>query len=57
MISEKQFKKELELIISNAIREDVGDGDHSSLACIPSTAKGKAKFSPRCTVPEKVTVW
>jgi len=44
MISEAQFQKELELIISNAIREDVGDGDHSSLACIPATAKGKAKL-------------
>jgi len=44
MISEEQFKKELELIISNAIREDVGDGDHSSLACIPTEAQGKAKL-------------
>ena len=44
MISEVQFQKELELIISNAIREDVGDGDHSSLACIPASAQGKAKL-------------
>jgi nicotinate-nucleotide pyrophosphorylase (carboxylating) len=44
MISEEQFQKELELIISNAIREDVGDGDHSSLACIPAEAQGKAKL-------------
>ncbi|WP_293294973.1 carboxylating nicotinate-nucleotide diphosphorylase [Allomuricauda sp.] len=44
MISEVQFQKELDLIIANAVREDVGDGDHSSLACIPSTAKGKAKL-------------
>lgn len=44
MISEEQFEKEIQLIIANAIREDVGDGDHSSLACIPSTAKGKAKL-------------
>ncbi len=44
MISEEQFQKELELIIANAIREDVGDGDHSSLACIPNTAEGKAKL-------------
>lgn len=44
MISEAQFQKELELIISNAIREDVGDGDHSSLACIPASAQGKAKL-------------
>ncbi|WMI67678.1 carboxylating nicotinate-nucleotide diphosphorylase [Mangrovimonas sp. YM274] len=44
MISKAQFNKELELIITNAIREDVGDGDHSSLACIPITARGKAKL-------------
>ncbi len=44
MISEAQFHKEIEIIITNAIREDVGDGDHSSLACIPHTAKGKAKL-------------
>lgn len=44
MISTKQFEKELDIIISNAIREDVGDGDHSSLACIPKDAKGKAKL-------------
>ncbi|MDY7393803.1 carboxylating nicotinate-nucleotide diphosphorylase [Aureibaculum sp. 2210JD6-5] len=44
MISEQQFQKELDIIIKNAIREDVGDGDHSSLACIPADAKGKAKL-------------
>ena len=44
MISEEQFNKEIELIIENAIREDVGDGDHSSLACIPTDAIGKAKL-------------
>ncbi len=44
MISEKQFQNELNLIIQNAIREDVGDGDHSSLACIPISAMGKAKL-------------
>lgn len=44
MISEKQFNKEIDLIIANAIREDVGDGDHSSLACIPEDATGTAKL-------------
>ena len=44
MISKDQFQKELDIIISNAIREDVGDGDHSSLACIPKTANGRAKL-------------
>lgn len=44
MISDKQFQKELDIIIANAIREDVGDGDHSSLACIPADATGRAKL-------------
>lgn len=44
MISQEQFQKEIDLIIANAIREDVGDGDHSSLACIPKEAMGKAKL-------------
>ncbi len=44
MISEKQFNKEIDIIIANAIREDVGDGDHSSLACIPEDARGSAKL-------------
>lgn len=44
MISKAQFQTELQLIIANAIREDVGPGDYSSLACIPSEAQGKAKL-------------
>ncbi len=44
MITQDQFQKEIHYIIENAIREDVGDGDHSSLACIPDTATGKAKL-------------
>lgn len=44
MISETQFQHELQLIIANAIREDVGPGDYSSLACIPSSATGRAKL-------------
>jgi len=44
MISTSQFNKEIDLIIANAIREDVGAGDHSSLACIPYDAAGKANL-------------
>ena len=44
MISDIQFQKELQLIIENAIREDVGSGDYSSLSCIPDFAMGKAKL-------------
>lgn len=34
----------LDELICMALREDVGDGDHSTLACIPPTAMGKAKM-------------
>lgn len=30
--------------IKSAIKEDIGDGDHTSLACIPETNTGKAKL-------------
>lgn len=38
------FNDEIKRIIQNALREDVGDGDHSSLSCIPATATGKARL-------------
>lgn len=44
MITEEQFQSELKVLIANAIREDVGSGDYSSLACIPANAMGKAKL-------------
>ncbi|MBK5213734.1 MAG: carboxylating nicotinate-nucleotide diphosphorylase [Flavobacteriaceae bacterium] len=44
MISDKQFNKEIDIIIANAIREDIGEGDHSSLACISEDATGSAKL-------------
>ena len=31
-------------IIDNALREDIGDGDHSSLSCVPLNATGHAKL-------------
>lgn len=31
-------------IIDNALREDIGDGDHSTLACVREDAKGEAKL-------------
>jgi len=40
----KKESIELQSIIRNAIKEDVGDGDHSSKACIPNDATGKAKL-------------
>ncbi len=44
MITKEYFENEVSYIIENAIREDVGDGDHSSLACIPENARGRAKL-------------
>ena len=38
------MKEELNTFIEFALKEDVRDGDHSSLACIPPTASGKAKL-------------
>ena len=34
----------LDKLIELAIAEDIGDGDHTSLACIPTEAKGKAQL-------------
>ena len=31
-------------IIELALREDIGDGDHSSLSCVPQNAQGNAKL-------------
>jgi nicotinate-nucleotide pyrophosphorylase (carboxylating) len=39
-----EAQEEIARIIQNALREDVGDGDHSSLSCIPATTKGKARL-------------
>jgi nicotinate-nucleotide pyrophosphorylase (carboxylating) len=35
---------ELKAFIQRSLSEDVGDGDHTSLACIPRDAMGKAKL-------------
>lgn len=34
----------LDQIIQNSLNEDIGDGDHSSLACVSENATGKAKL-------------
>ena len=31
-------------LIDNALREDIGDGDHSTLSCVPESAIGKAQL-------------
>ena len=34
----------IEEIIENALKEDIGDGDHSTLSCVPEDAIGTAKL-------------
>ncbi|MEI8203146.1 MAG: carboxylating nicotinate-nucleotide diphosphorylase [Bacteroidota bacterium] len=34
----------IEEFIENALKEDIGDGDHTSLACIDKTKRGKAQL-------------
>jgi nicotinate-nucleotide pyrophosphorylase (carboxylating) len=38
----KNFKESLHKLVDDALQEDVGDGDHTTLSCIPIEAKGKA---------------
>jgi nicotinate-nucleotide pyrophosphorylase (carboxylating) len=38
----KNFKEILRTLVDNALNEDLGDGDHSTLSCISADAKGKA---------------
>ncbi len=35
---------EFEAFIKNALHEDIRDGDHTTLSCVPKIAKGKAKL-------------
>src|SRR6185503_10955025 len=36
------FKEKLHHLIDEALKEDIGDGDHSTLSCIDPAARGKA---------------
>lgn len=38
----KDFNDRLYQLIDAALKEDIGDGDHSTLCCIPADVKGKA---------------
>lgn len=39
---ERLYNFNIQQFIDSALAEDAGDGDHTSLACIPASAKGKA---------------
>jgi nicotinate-nucleotide pyrophosphorylase (carboxylating) len=36
------FDEQLQHLVAGALKEDIGDGDHSTLSCIDAGAKGKA---------------
>lgn len=41
-MNDKIFDEKLRLLIKNALAEDIGNGDYSTLSCIDKNAKGKA---------------
>jgi nicotinate-nucleotide pyrophosphorylase (carboxylating) len=36
------YNQQLDVLIKNALQEDIGDGDHSTLCCIDASVEGKA---------------
>ncbi len=44
LLPELLYNFNIQQFIDQALAEDRGDGDHTSLSCIPSSAKGKAKL-------------
>src|SRR5687767_441756 len=38
----ENFDQQLKHLVEEALKEDVGDGDHSTISCIPADKKGKA---------------
>lgn len=42
LLPETLYHFNIKQFIHSALTEDMGDGDHTSLACIPASAKGKA---------------
>jgi nicotinate-nucleotide pyrophosphorylase (carboxylating) len=58
------FEAQLRELVSMAMKEDIGDGDHSSLSCIPADARGKAILKIKedgiiagVTVAQKIFSW
>jgi nicotinate-nucleotide pyrophosphorylase (carboxylating) len=58
------YDEQLKHLIDCALREDVGDGDHSTLSCIPAEARGKAILKIKqngilagMEVAEKIFLW
>lgn len=40
----KDFQKQLDAFIDMALREDIGEGDHTSIACIPANIKAEGQL-------------
>ncbi|MED9996062.1 MAG: nicotinate-nucleotide diphosphorylase (carboxylating), partial [Paludibacteraceae bacterium] len=40
----KSLNDQLDNLIKYWFAEDIGDGDHTSLSCIPETAMGKSRL-------------
>lgn len=41
-MTEQDFNQHLHHLVTEALQEDIGDGDHSTLSCIPAGKMGKA---------------
>lgn len=41
-MTDQVFEEKLQILVSMALQEDVGDGDHSTLSCIPANQMGHA---------------
>ena len=39
-----EYKPYVDALIELAIREDIGDGDHTSLCCIPADERGRMRL-------------
>jgi nicotinate-nucleotide pyrophosphorylase (carboxylating) len=60
----QNFEAQLRELVAMAMKEDIGDGDHSSLSCIPPDARGKAILKIKedgiiagVSVAEKIFSW
>ena len=46
-MDEKVVKDLIDRLIDLSFAEDIGDGDHTTLSCIPADAMGKIKTSDK----------
>jgi nicotinate-nucleotide pyrophosphorylase (carboxylating) len=60
----EEFDEQLIKLVDNALEEDIGDGDHSTLSCIPPEARGSALLKIKedgvlagIEVAEKIFTW